>query len=142
MLSFEVKGKLHVKYDTNSVSERFQKREFVLEVEDGNYPQYVKFQLVQDRCALIDTCDKGDMLKVSFNIRGKEYNSPKNNEIMYFTSLDAWRVEKVTEGAATASPAATTNTAPKKSSSNFSDSDFPTAESHSTSFDNKDDLPF
>ena len=51
-MSFEVNGKLHKKFDTENKTDTFQAREFVIVVESGNYPQYVKFQLVQDRCAL------------------------------------------------------------------------------------------
>ena len=53
-MSFEVEGKLHKKFEVENKTSSFQAREFVIEVPDGNYPQFVKFQLVQDRCALID----------------------------------------------------------------------------------------
>lgn len=97
-MSFEVEGKLHKKFDIENKTSSFQAREFVLEVPDGNYPQFVKFQLVQDRCALIDNMTEGEMIKVHFDLRGREWQGK------YFTNLNAWRVEKAT-GTTSAPPA-------------------------------------
>ena len=93
-MSFEVEGKLHKKFDTENKTETFQARDFILEVSDGNYPQLVKFQLVQDRCALVDPYEEGEQLKVHFDLRGREWNG------RFFTNLNAWRIEKVTDGPA------------------------------------------
>jgi len=71
-MSFEVEGKLFKKFDTESKSEKFQAREFVIET-DGQYPQYVKFQLVQDRCSAIDPLNEGEMIKVYFDLRGRQW---------------------------------------------------------------------
>lgn len=92
-MSFEVEGKLIKKYETESKSEKFQAREFVLEVASGNYPEFVKFQLVQDRCAIIDSFSEGERMKVHFDLRGREWQGK------YFTNLNAWRVEKVNQTA-------------------------------------------
>lgn len=99
-MAFEVEGKLIKKYDIESKSSSFQAREFVIEVPDGNYPQFVKFQLVQDRCALIDPMNEGDKIKVHFDLRGREWQGK------YFTNLNAWRVEKVDANATTSAPPA------------------------------------
>ncbi|MEM7374172.1 MAG: DUF3127 domain-containing protein [Bacteroidota bacterium] len=90
-----IQGKLHVKFDTQQVSERFRKREFVIEyVENPMYPQYLLFQLVQDKCELIDAYEVGSMLEVDFNLRGRSWTSPQN-ETRYFNSLEAWRLSPV-----------------------------------------------
>ncbi len=93
-MAFEIEGKLHKKFDTESKTATFQARDFVIYIEDGNYPQYIKFQLTQDRCALIDNYNEGDMIKVTFDLRGREWNEK------YFTNLNAWRIDKVVEDAA------------------------------------------
>jgi hypothetical protein len=93
-MSFEVLGKLHKKFDTESKTDTFQAREFVIEVE-GNYPQLIKFQLVQDRCSLVDDYEEGDMMNVHFDLRGREWNGK------YFTNLNAWRIEKPSAAAST-----------------------------------------
>ncbi len=97
-MSFEVNGKLIEKFDTQQVSEKFRKREFVLEVVDKN-PQYtesVKFQLLQDKSDLLDNFNVGDEMTVHFNLKGRKWE--KNGQTSYFTNLDAWRLEKVSAG--------------------------------------------
>jgi single-strand DNA-binding protein len=89
MNKFEAVGKLHRKYETENKTGSFQAREFVLEIADGNYSQFAKFQLVQDRVALIDSFNENDELKVSFDLRGREWNGK------FFTNLNAWKIEKV-----------------------------------------------
>ncbi len=92
-MSYEAKGKLLVKSDEQQISERFRKREFVIEIEDGMYPQQVKFQLTQDRCSLLDDYGLNDEINVHFNLKGRAYQ--KNSETIYFTNLEAWRIESV-----------------------------------------------
>lgn len=125
-MSFEVEGKLHKIYETEQKTDSFQAREFVIETE-GNYPQFVKFQLVQDRCALLDPFEEGQMIKVHFDLRGREWNGK------YFTNLNAWRLE---QGGANTAP-----TAPPEAASGFPDSEFPSANDEPTS-QADDDLPF
>ena len=90
-MSFEIEGRLHKIFDTESKTETFQARDFVLYIEDGNYPQYIKFQLTQDRCGLIDNFNENDQIKVTFDLRGREWNEK------YFTNLNAWKIEKKEE---------------------------------------------
>jgi single-strand DNA-binding protein len=95
-MSFDIQGKLHEVFDEQQVSEKFRKREFVLEIPDGQYTQHCKFQLTQDKCNLIDQFKQGDEVKVTFNLTGKPFT--KNGQTMYFTNLQAWRVESATAG--------------------------------------------
>ncbi len=130
-MAFEVTGKLHVKGNTQQISERFQKREFVVEIEDGAYSQFIKFQLIQDRCDLLDPYSEGESLKVSFNLRGKPYN--KGSETIYFTNLQAWRLEKAGGNTQQTPP-------PASPADGFpSASDIPPADAGSAF---NDDLPF
>jgi single-strand DNA-binding protein len=107
-MSFTITGTLIEKYDTQVITDKFQKREFVLELKDNNYTQYAKLQLVQAKCNLIDGFNKGQELKVSFDVRGSR--SDKNGNVNYYTNLDAWRIE-----------AAGTSDAPANSSAGFGD---------------------
>ncbi len=88
---FDVTGKLYVIFDSQQVTERFKKREFVLEIQNGNFSEYVKFQLTQDRCGLLDTAAVGNEVKVRFALKGKPYQ--KGSETLYFTNLEALHVE-------------------------------------------------
>ena len=82
-------GKVHAKFDEQQVSERFRKREFVLEyVENPMYPQYILFQLIQDNVSKLDQIKEGDSVRVTFNIKGRSWTSPQG-ETMYFNSLYA-----------------------------------------------------
>ena len=98
-MSFEVVGKLFKKFNTENKTETFRAREFVIEVPDGNYPQMIKFQLVQDRCDILDAFPEGEDIKVYFDLRGREWNEK------FFTNLNAWRIEKVSNETAQAPPA-------------------------------------
>ena len=109
-MAFEVEGKLIKKFDTEKKTETFQAREFVIEVTSGNYPEFVKFQLTQDRCAIVDNYEEGEYIKVSFDLRGREWNGK------YFTNLNAWRIERPSA----AEPQ-------KDDAPNFGDADFPAA---------------
>lgn len=97
-MSLEVEGVLHKKFETENKSGSFQAREFVIQT-DGQYPQFVKFQLVQDRCGAVDPFKEGDKMKVYFDLRGREWNGK------YFTNLNAWKLEQVSVNPAPSAPA-------------------------------------
>ncbi len=90
-MSFEIEGRLHRKFDTESKTQTFQAREFVIETNSNNYVQYIKFQLTQDRCGIIDSFEEGARIKVHFDLRGREWNDK------FFTNLNAWKIEKAGE---------------------------------------------
>jgi hypothetical protein len=98
----DITGTLKVKSEAQQVSEKFKKREFVISDNSSQYPQHIMFQLTQDKCNLLDQYHVGDELKVHFNLRGREWTSPKN-EIKYFNTLEAWRIESVSSNAGSSS---------------------------------------
>ena len=105
--SYLATGKLHVKGDTTAVSERFSKREFVLEIVDNPlYPQRVSFQFVQDICSLLDPFQVGQMIDIRFNLKGRHWTSPQG-ETKYFNTLEAWKIQ-----ASQTQPATTTSAPP------------------------------
>jgi len=92
-MGIETTGKLHTIFETKQVSERFTKREFVVELADNpKYPQVVLFQLTGDRCAQLDGMRVGDEVRIEFSLRGREWRSP-SGEVKYFNSLDVWKIE-------------------------------------------------
>ena len=91
-MSYEITGFLHHAEPTKQLSEKFKKREFVLEVQDGNYTQFPKMQLIQKNCELLDNVNIKDEITVSFNVQGKPYTN-KENVTLYFTNLTAWKIE-------------------------------------------------
>ena len=99
-MSYEITGKLAVKYDTIQRTETFKSREFVIEKSEDVggriITNYIKFQCVQDKTTLIDRFAIGDELKVQFNLKGSKW--VKDGKESYFTNLDAWRIETVKIG--------------------------------------------
>ncbi|MCB1229300.1 MAG: DUF3127 domain-containing protein [Verrucomicrobiae bacterium] len=89
---FEIEGKVHLINDIQTFNSGFTKREFVVEVEDGKFPQQIKFEAVKDKTSLTDGLKVGDAVKVFFDIRGNEYNG------RYYVNLNAWKLEKAGAG--------------------------------------------
>ena len=95
-MNYEVTGRLIQKEDTQRISDRFQKREFVIEVENEKNPQwndFVKIQLIQDRCDLLENIQLNEEIKVYFNLRGRKWEN--KGQVTYFTNLEGWRIDKV-----------------------------------------------
>ena len=88
----KIEGKLKAKMDTQRVSDRFQKREFIItiESEDGHDTQHVSFQLQQDKCSIINDILIGTDVSVEFELRGREWEAPQG--VKYFNTLLAWTV--------------------------------------------------
>ncbi len=94
-MNFEISGEVILKDDTVQVSDKFKKREFVIEVENeknSDWNDFIKFQLTQDRCDLLNTVNLHEEIKVSFNIKGRRWE--KEGKVNYFSNLEAWRIEK------------------------------------------------
>lgn len=96
---FNITGTLKVKFPEQQVSERFRKRDFVITDNSSQYPQHISFQLTQDKCSLIDAYNPGDEIRVFFNLRGREWNDPKTNQMRYFNTIEAWKIEGVNANA-------------------------------------------
>ena len=92
-MGMEAGGKLYAIFDTKQITERFRKRELVVELAGNErYPQYVLFQLTGDRCEQLDEFRIGDEVRLDFSLRGREWKSPQG-EVKYFNSLDVWTIE-------------------------------------------------
>lgn len=121
-----IQAKLIEKYNTQQITDSFQKREFVVEfAENPQYPEFLKFELIQSNCEQLENFQIGEEINISFNLKGRKWTD-KNGEIKYFNSLQAWRLDRVS-----AEPAQTT---PPPSQ--------PSTEFQPDSFSADDDLPF
>jgi hypothetical protein len=91
--------------NVSKTASEFMKREFVLEyIEDKpEYPQLIMFELIKDRCTLVDGLKDGDKVTVSYNLQGRKWTSPQGED-KYFTTLQAWRI--VTDPADASTPGA------------------------------------
>ena len=88
-----IKGKILELSDTVQVKETFRKREFILEYsENPQYPEFIKFELIQDKCDLLDGMEAGQEVEVHFNLKGRKWTDPQG-QVKYFNSLQAWRID-------------------------------------------------
>jgi hypothetical protein len=128
-MAFDVTGKIAAVYSTVQRTESFRTREFVIEtnenIGDRFITNYIKFQCVQAKTALLDNVKVGDEVKVHFNLKGTKW--VKDGRENYITNLDAWKLETVL----------TTNVAPAPPANDFDPGS--TQLSNDTPFD---DLPF
>lgn len=92
----ELQGTIKKISDIQTFASGFQKREMVILTEE-QYPQPINVEFLQDKCDLLNAYKEGDKVKVSINIRGREWTSPQG-EVKYFNSITGWRLEKVEGG--------------------------------------------
>jgi single-strand DNA-binding protein len=90
-MSYELQGTLKEVYPVKTFASGFTKREFVVTISrgaDDKYPQHIKMSVIKDKCAILDKIRPGQQLKVSFDLRGSEYQGK------YYTDLQAYRIDK------------------------------------------------
>ena len=131
---YEAKGSMKWVGDTQSFASGFTKREFVITTAHDKYPQDIKFEVVKDKCPILDQYPVGADVTVFFDIRGNEYNGK------YYVNLACWKLQGGNESgsdekfekrmpAAARSNAPARNTEPSaadlRNESNFDDDDVP-----------------
>lgn len=90
-----IEGRLVEIFETQDVTNSFRKREFVVEyAENPQYPEFVKFELIQANCDQLNDFKVDDRVNISFNLKGRKWTDPQG-VVKYFNSLQAWRLEKV-----------------------------------------------
>ncbi|MFT7498205.1 MAG: hypothetical protein ACI8QP_000790, partial [Porticoccaceae bacterium] len=88
----EVTGKIKLINDAQTFgASGFRKRELVI-TTDEQYPQMLMIEFVQDKCDILDKYQVGQDVKVSINLRGREWVNPEG-VAKYFNSIQGWRIE-------------------------------------------------
>jgi hypothetical protein len=118
-MAYELTGKVKLIQEPQTFESGFTKREMVVIVDEGKYPQEINLEFIQEKVALLDNLSAGEEVTVSFDIRGREYNG------RYFNNLQGWKVVAASQG----------NSAPS-----FTESSPPPNMSPPDNFD--DDIPF
>ena len=120
----EIKGKVHEVSATQQVTDSLKKRELIIEyIENPQYPEYLKFEAIQDRTSLLDNTKVGDDVEVFFNLKGRKWTD-KMGKVVYFNTLQLWKINALSAAGAASTPEYAA----------------PSADISSTSDD--DDLPF
>lgn len=90
----ELQGRIKLIAETKEYgSNGFRKREMVLTTEE-QYPQHILVEFIQDKTELLDQFQVGQDVKISINVKGREWVSPQG-ETKYFNSIQGWRIEQL-----------------------------------------------
>ena len=90
----EIQGRIKTIFATETVGQNgFQKRDLVI-TTDGQYPQDIIIQFTQGNCALLDNLQVGQMVKIHFNLQGREWTNPQG-EVKYFNTVLGWKIELI-----------------------------------------------
>ncbi len=117
-MAYELTGKIKLIQEAKTFDSGFTKREMVVIVEDGRYPQEINLEFVQDKVSLLDNLQPGQEVTVTFDIRGREYNG------RYFNNLQGWKI--TSPGAESVRDTSGPSSAPGDySGGDFDDSDIP-----------------
>jgi len=95
-MAFEITGRIIDISPVNQVNDKFKKREFVIEKKEPGgsavFTDYIKFQLIQDKCDLINDSFMNEEVRIWFNLKGNKWE--RDGRVNYFTNLDAWKIER------------------------------------------------
>lgn len=131
---YEAAGKMKWIGTTQSFPSGFTKREFVVTTAHDKYPQDIKFEVVKDKCPVLDDFDLGQDVQVSFDIRGNEYNGK------YFVNLACWKLQAA-DGASKASSPSSSEPSRRQSQATASSEPSPADLRSDSDFDD-DESPF
>ncbi len=99
-MAYELSGTIKLIQDPKTFDSGFTKREMVVTVEEGRYPQDINLEFVQDKADLLNDLQPGQQVTVSFDIRGREYNG------RYYNNLQGWKVTTEAQAEAGSAPPA------------------------------------
>ena len=134
-MALEIEGTLAQKLPVqsgNSARGPWAKQEFILEYPDGNFTAKACFTAWgQDKVQDLGKYQVGDKVKVSFNLKSREYNG------RWYNDLQIW---KIAPAGAPAQPAPQAQSAPQAPA--FPQAPAPTLEDMPADSDAGEDLPF
>ena len=139
-MALELEGTLRQKLalqQGTSARGPWAKQEFILEFPDGNFTAQACFTAWgQEKVAELDKYQAGDRIKVSFNLKSREYNG------RWYNDLQIWRIAPAGQAAAAPAPAAAPSfQAPAGAPEAFA-APTPTLEDLPADSGDPDDLPF
>ena len=90
----EIQGRIKEIFPLETIGNNgFQKRDLVITTEE-QYPNDIIIQFTQGRWALLDSLQKGQLVKVHYNLRGREWVSPQG-EVKYFNTVEGWKIDLI-----------------------------------------------
>lgn len=90
----EIKGTIEVITKEQQITETFKKREFVVKhAENPDYPEFIKLEMIQDNCAVLDGYSIGQEVTAYINLKGRKWTDPQGED-KYFNTLQCWKLDK------------------------------------------------
>ena len=138
-MALEIEGTLAQKLPVqsgNSARGPWAKQEFILEYPDGNFTAKACFTAWgQEKVQDLDKYQVGDKVKVSFNLKSREYNG------RWYNDLQIWKIAPAgAQPAAPAQPAPQAKPAPQAPA--WQQAPAPTLEDMPADSEGEEDLPF
>lgn len=135
----QVSGNLKLVRETQQVTDKFQKREFVVQTTE-QYPQFITMELQGDKCDIIDSYAEGEEVVVDINLRGRSWVN-KDGEEKFFNTIVAWKIQRANSQQQTPAQEYTqTETNPNEMAKSFNQANQPN--SFVDGEEEFDDLPF
>lgn len=116
---FKYKGVVYNVGNLEVISEKFSKRELVLTDGAEQYPQFISFTFVKDKCALLDSVGSGQEVEVSFSLKGREWVNPKDGQVKFFNTVEGFAISSI------GNPAFAPGVVPSAPGSGHTDDDLP-----------------
>ena len=88
----KIKGTVYKVSQEEVKSEKFKKRDVILEVIEGTYKQYLTVQFSNAKCDLLNNVRQGDMISVSINLKGRLWTGNDGVE-KSFNTFEGWQIE-------------------------------------------------
>jgi translation initiation factor IF-3 len=92
MEKITISGEVYHIGQTEQVSEKFKKREFVIQTKEEKFPQLISLQMTQDKVDLLDNLSIGDNVECNINLRGREWTD-RNGVKKFFNTIEAWSIQ-------------------------------------------------
>jgi hypothetical protein len=98
-MAYEIKGRVKSVGAVEQKTEKFAKRNLVIETDDAKYPQTLQFETSGDRNALLDAVGAGDAVTIQFDLRGREGRDGR-----VWNTLSVWKLNVDSRGAGHSAP--------------------------------------
>ena len=88
----KIKGTVYKVSQEEIKSEKFKKRDVILEVVKGDYKEYLSIQFSNAKCDLLNNVRQGDMISVSINLKGRLWTGADGVK-KCFNTIEGWQIE-------------------------------------------------
>ena len=88
----EVIGKVYFKSEVELIGANQMAKQVLVIETDTQYPQKLPIEFIKEKCDLLSNLQIGQVVKVSVNIRGSEYQD-RNGITRFGLSFQGWKID-------------------------------------------------